>query len=153
MFIPTEASGSTSLLSIFYRFISKIYYPPVLFFLFHTHPEGKQVFPLSVFHLLPFQCRAYYICHYPITVYLTVSIEIFLCYNIFVTSINKKLAYRLRELRKKHNLTQEKLSELTNIDYRHIQRLEGKKPFDIRFSTLEKLAKAFKMSLSEFLDF
>lgn len=70
-----------------------------------------------------------------------------------MTSINKKLAHRLKGLRKKHNLTQEKLSELTNIDYRHIQRLEGKKPLDIRFSTLEKLAKAFKMSLSEFLNF
>lgn len=67
--------------------------------------------------------------------------------------ISIKLSYRIRELRKKYNLTQAKLSEITGIEYRHIQRLESNKPSEAKISTLEKLAKAFKMSLSEFLKF
>lgn len=64
-----------------------------------------------------------------------------------------KLAKRIRELRKKYNITQEKLAEISGIDYRHIQLLESKDPGAAKITTLEKLAKAFKMSLSEFLDF
>lgn len=67
--------------------------------------------------------------------------------------INIKLGNRIKELRKKYNLTQEKLSELSSIDCRHIQYLESKKPNDAKLTTLNKLAKAFKMSLSELLDF
>jgi transcriptional regulator with XRE-family HTH domain len=59
----------------------------------------------------------------------------------------------LRQLRKKHKLTQEKLAELSDVDYKHIQKLEGKNPYDVKLSTLNKLAKAFNLSLSKFLDF
>jgi transcriptional regulator with XRE-family HTH domain len=62
------------------------------------------------------------------------------------------LALRIRELRKKYGYTQEKLAELADIDYKHIQLLEGKHPSSAKIDTLEKLAKAFKMSLSEFLN-
>lgn len=62
-----------------------------------------------------------------------------------------KIAKRLRELRKKHKYTQEKLSELSGVDYKHIQLLEGKKPPASRIDTLEKLAKAFGLSVSAFL--
>ena len=34
--------------------------------------------------------------------------------------IRLKLGLRLRQLRKKYGYTQEKLSELANIDYKHI---------------------------------
>ena len=64
-----------------------------------------------------------------------------------------KLAIRLRELRKKCGYTQEKLSELSGIDYKHIQLLESDDPSAATIYTLEKLAKAFKMSLSEMLKF
>jgi len=69
------------------------------------------------------------------------------------TDIKHRLALRIKELRKKHGLTQEKLAELANVDYKHIQLLESKQPSSPRIDTLEKLAKAFKMSLSEFTDF
>ena len=68
------------------------------------------------------------------------------------TVIKHRLALRVKELRKKYGYTQEKLAELADIDYKHIQLLEGKNPSNIKIDTLEKLAKAFKMSLSEFLD-
>jgi transcriptional regulator with XRE-family HTH domain len=67
--------------------------------------------------------------------------------------IKLKLAERIRELRKEYNYTQQMLAELANIDYKHIQLLESKQPCAARIDTLEKLAKAFNMSFSEFLKF
>ena len=64
-----------------------------------------------------------------------------------------KLAKRLRTLRQQHGYTQQRLSELTNIDYKHIQRLESKEPSAATIDTLEKLAKTFNISLSKLLDF
>lgn len=69
------------------------------------------------------------------------------------TDIRVKFSKRLRQLRFKYNYTQQELSELADIEYKHIQRLESKKPCDIKLSTLEKLAKAFKISLSKLLKF
>jgi transcriptional regulator with XRE-family HTH domain len=69
------------------------------------------------------------------------------------TVIRLKLAGRLRELRKKKGLTQEKLSELSGIDYKHIQLLESKKAPAAKLDTIEKLAKAFHISPSELLKF
>ncbi|MDD4893898.1 MAG: helix-turn-helix transcriptional regulator [Candidatus Omnitrophica bacterium] len=69
------------------------------------------------------------------------------------TVIRKKLALRIRELRKKKSWTQEKLSEIAEVDYKHIQLLESKTPPYPRLDTLEKLAKAFEISISELLKF
>src|SRR3990172_5894006 len=49
------------------------------------------------------------------------------------------------KLRKKYGYTQEKLSELTNIDYKYIQRIEGTNPPAIKIDTIERLAKALKV--------
>ena len=67
------------------------------------------------------------------------------------TGIDNKLARRIRELRKKKELTQERLAELAGIDYKHIQLLESKNPPYAKLDTLEKLAKAFKISLPTLL--
>lgn len=64
-----------------------------------------------------------------------------------------KLAARIRKLRNKHKYTQWKLSDLSDVDYKHIQLLESKKRCDIKLSTLAKLAKAFNISVSKLLDF
>lgn len=69
------------------------------------------------------------------------------------TAINSKLAKRLRELREKNKYTQEKLAELSGVDYKHVQLLEGKNPPAAKLDTLEKLAKAFKISPSKLLNF
>jgi len=68
-------------------------------------------------------------------------------------AVRLRFSKRLRELRKKHGLTQQKLAELANMDYKHIQRLEGKRPTDVKLETIEKLAKAFKISCSKLLYF
>jgi transcriptional regulator with XRE-family HTH domain len=69
------------------------------------------------------------------------------------TDIRLKLAKRIKALRKMNNLTQEKLADLSGVDYKHIQLLESKTPSSATIKTLEKLAKAFKISVSELTDF
>jgi transcriptional regulator with XRE-family HTH domain len=68
-------------------------------------------------------------------------------------NIRLKLGMRIKKLRNKYGYTQEKLSELTNIDYKYIQRIEGKNPPAIKIDTIERLAKALKVKLSELMDF
>lgn len=69
------------------------------------------------------------------------------------TGIEKKLAKRLKELRKKAGLTQEKLAELSGIDYKHIQLLESKNPPSATLKTLEKIATALGISISSLTKF
>ena len=69
------------------------------------------------------------------------------------TAIRLKLARKIRQLRKKSGLTQERLAEIAGIDYKHIQLLEGQNPSAAKLDTIEKLAKAFKISPSDLLDF
>ena len=68
-------------------------------------------------------------------------------------SIRHKFARRLRDLREKQGLTQQRLAELSDLDYKHIQRLESKDPTDVKLETIEKLAKAFKITCAKLLDF
>ncbi|MDP8264167.1 MAG: helix-turn-helix transcriptional regulator [Candidatus Aceula lacicola] len=69
------------------------------------------------------------------------------------TAINLKFAKRLRELRKKCGYTQEKLAELSGVDYKHIQLLESKNPPAAKLNTVEKIAKAFKVEPFKLLKF
>ena len=68
-------------------------------------------------------------------------------------NINIRLGNHLRILRRKKNLTQEKLADLAGLEYKYIQRFEGKKPSSPTLNSLEKLAKAFDTSISKLLDF
>ena len=67
-------------------------------------------------------------------------------------SIKLTFGKKLRALRKKGTLTQEKLSEMAVIDYKYLQRLEGKNPPNIKLETIAKLAKALKVKPSELLE-
>jgi len=66
--------------------------------------------------------------------------------------IRLKFGKRLREVRNKRKLTQEKLSELAEIDYKYLQKIEGKNPPNIKLETIEKLAKTLKVKPSELLE-
>ena len=68
-------------------------------------------------------------------------------------SIRIKLGKKLKELRKLRGLTQEELSEETGIDYKYIQRIESKKPPNVRLETIERLAKTLKTKPSKMLEF
>lgn len=63
------------------------------------------------------------------------------------------LARRIKQLRERKGLTQEKLADLTGIDYKYIQKIEGKNPPAIRIDTIETLAKALKTTCSALLKF
>ena len=66
--------------------------------------------------------------------------------------IPKKLGSRIKELRKRRKLTQEKLAEQTEISYRFLSRLEaGHQSPSIE--TLAKLAEALDVELWELFDF
>ena len=64
-------------------------------------------------------------------------------------NIRLKIGKRIKELRKKCGYTQEKFSEIAGIDYKYLQRLEGKNPPALKVDTIEKLAKALKVKPAE----
>jgi transcriptional regulator with XRE-family HTH domain len=67
-------------------------------------------------------------------------------------NIRLQFAEKIRKLRKRLGYTQEKLAELTEIDYKYIQRLESKNPPAVKIDTIQRLAKALKVNPSELLD-
>lgn len=67
--------------------------------------------------------------------------------------IGIKLGKKIKEYRKRRGITQEQLAELVKTSYKYVQRLEGKTPPDVRLTTVEKLAKAFRVSISKLVDF
>ncbi len=74
-------------------------------------------------------------------------------YGAMETSIRLKLGRKIKELRKQRGYTQEKLAELADIDYKYLQRIEGKTPPALKVDTIEKLAKVFKIPPAKLLDF
>jgi transcriptional regulator with XRE-family HTH domain len=69
-----------------------------------------------------------------------------------MSNINIKFGKRLKELRKRYKMTQEGVSDAAGLDYKYVQRLEGKRPSSPTLNSLEKLAKAFKITLSKLLN-
>lgn len=67
--------------------------------------------------------------------------------------IRLKFADRLRQLRQQKGWTQEELAEYADLAVRQVQYLESSDPSPAKIDTLEKLAKAFKISLSNLLNF
>jgi transcriptional regulator with XRE-family HTH domain len=63
----------------------------------------------------------------------------------------KQLIARLREMRKHHSLTQEKVSELSGVSYKYYQQIEIGQRIDLRLSTLEKIASAYGIGVHELL--
>lgn len=64
----------------------------------------------------------------------------------------KKLANRIKELRKIKNFTQDELAFRANIARSTLGNIETAQN-DVTFSKLNQIALAFEMSLSEFLKF
>jgi transcriptional regulator with XRE-family HTH domain len=57
----------------------------------------------------------------------------------------------MRELRVRHDLTQEAFSEASGISYKYYQAIEaGRKP-DLRLSTLERIAAAYGIEVYDLL--
>jgi transcriptional regulator with XRE-family HTH domain len=65
----------------------------------------------------------------------------------------KRLLARVRAIREALELSQETFAEHAGLKYKHYQAIEAGRKIDIRLSTLEKLAKACRLEVSELLDF
>ena len=68
-------------------------------------------------------------------------------------NIRLRTGKKIKELRNKLGMTQEKLAETAGIDYKYLQRLEGKTPPALKIDTIEKLAKGLKVKPAELLEF
>ena len=68
-------------------------------------------------------------------------------------TIRIKLGKKIKELRLKCSYTQERLSEEAQIDYKYLQRIEGKNPPALKIDTIGKLAKALKVKPAQLLKF
>ena len=69
-----------------------------------------------------------------------------------MASVNEKFGKRVKDLRKKKGFTQEKLAELTKIDYSYLNAIEsGKKNPSLK--RIAKIARVLGVSLRELLDF
>jgi len=68
-------------------------------------------------------------------------------------NVNIGFGKHLKGLRKKKKMTQEELAGSAGLEYKYIQRLEGKKPSSPTLNTLEKLGKAFNISISKLVNF
>ena len=68
-------------------------------------------------------------------------------------TINIECGKKVKKARQKHGMTQEELAEAIKTSYKYIQRIEGKSPPDIRLSTVERIAKALNVTISQLLKF
>lgn len=69
-------------------------------------------------------------------------------YGIAMNNAKEVLAYNLKRLRLEKGFTQEKLAELTNLNFRTIGRLENAQCF-CKSETLDILAKALNTSFED----
>lgn len=67
-------------------------------------------------------------------------------------NIRLQLGRKIKEFRKIKGITQQKLAESANIDYKYLQRIEGKRPPNITVETLARIAKALKINPSDLLN-
>ena len=65
----------------------------------------------------------------------------------------KRLLARVRALREALGLSQEAFAERAGLKYKHYQAVEAGRKLDFKFSTLEKIAVACGMTLTQLLDF
>jgi transcriptional regulator with XRE-family HTH domain len=69
------------------------------------------------------------------------------------TDIKLELGKKIKELRTLRGMTQEELAGATGIDYKYLQRIEGKTPPNVKVETIEKFAEALNVKPSELLNF
>lgn len=65
--------------------------------------------------------------------------------------IRLRLAKTVRRLRRRRGVTQQQLAELADLDYKHIQLLEGRRSPYARIDTLQKLARGLGVPMSKLI--
>ena len=56
---------------------------------------------------------------------------------------------KIKEYRIARAVTQQKLAETAEIDYKYLQRIEGKNPPNLKIETVEKISTALKVNASD----
>lgn len=67
-------------------------------------------------------------------------------------TLRKKIGSKIKKLRISLDLTQASLAEIAGIDYKYLQKIEGKDTPDLKLDTIQKLAKALKTTPAKLLD-
>ena len=68
-------------------------------------------------------------------------------------TIEERFGKRLRALRRRKGMTQEDLAERSEVDYKYVQKLEGKRPQSPSLRVLDQLARGLGMPLWKLLQF
>lgn len=69
-----------------------------------------------------------------------------------MSDLNQLLIERIKQLRKRYGISQEKLSLLASLDARYVNKLENGK-FNLSVPTLDRIIEAFDMSYQDFFNF
>lgn len=64
-------------------------------------------------------------------------------------TVDLRFANALKKLRKAKGLTQEALAQRAGVDYKYLQKLEGRNPSSPTLATMEKLANGLEVTLVE----
>ena len=63
--------------------------------------------------------------------------------------VDLRFAHALKKLRKSKGLTQEAMAQRAGVDYKYLQKLEGRNPSSPTLATMEKLANGLDVTLVE----
>ncbi|WP_294445684.1 helix-turn-helix transcriptional regulator [uncultured Mailhella sp.] len=64
-------------------------------------------------------------------------------------TVDLRFANALKKLRKAKGLTQEALAQRAGVDYKYLQKLEGRNPSSPTLATMKKLANGLEVTLVE----
>ena len=67
------------------------------------------------------------------------------------SNVRLGLAKRIKQRRRQLRMTQEGLASKTGLDYKYVQRIEGKNPPAVRVDTIARIAKALETTPSKLL--
>jgi len=67
-------------------------------------------------------------------------------------NIKYQLGQNIKTYRKRRGLTQEELAAEANIDYKYLQRIEGRNPPNLGVELIAKIAKALKTTPSKLIE-
>lgn len=66
-------------------------------------------------------------------------------------TVDLRFSRVLKKLRKAKGLTQEALAQKAGVDYKYLQKLEGRDPSSPTLATLEKIAHGLEISLVDLI--
>lgn len=68
------------------------------------------------------------------------------------STIRKKIGSKIKKLRLEQGYTQAQLAEKVGIDYKYLQKVEGPNTPDLKIDTIQKIAKALKVKVSDLVE-